>query len=232
MALSREQDIISMNLAGRKMFGYSPLECKSGLILDLLFDPLASDQPFSSMLEVSPEKFPLIALCRRKDGRRFIGRISAQALAEHDREGGWRLIIQELASQRDLARWARGLEYAAGLGRFSFALLDRQGRLLWADPLLAAMFGYGSGEEMAGFPLAGLIRGGGDQKGKEAEKGKDRLRVGRAMLKLPARDNQGRGQKAAIVALGEFQLVIVAAGDLKSRPRSLATVGGKGDGTE
>jgi PAS domain S-box-containing protein len=232
MELSREQDIISLNLAGRKMFGYTPLECKSGLILDLLFDPLASDQPFSSMLEASPEKFPLIAVCRRKDGRSFVGRISVQGILVHGREGGWRLIIQELASHRDLARWARGLYYAAGLGRFSFALLDREGRLLLADPLLAGLFGYGSGEEMTGFPLENLIRDGGDQKGKEAEKGKDRLTVGRALLKLPAKDNQGGCRKVAIVALGEFQLVIVSAGDLKSGHRLLAVEGGKNDGTE
>jgi PAS domain S-box-containing protein len=199
--------VLSANRAGRLMFGYPGAEWEAGIELDRLFVSL--DARAIAELAHDRDRTPKAIMCARQDGHRFIARIRAQRLRGPGLSGRSRLVVTDLSSHREIERMGRVLEFAAGIGDFCFAILGRDRKVKYADPMFAALFGYDAAEAMSGFPINSCLR----ERGPESrDPGAENLpSVTRAMIKLPARDNQGRAKKASLIAMGEYQLVIVSA---------------------
>jgi PAS domain S-box-containing protein len=205
--VNSEREVLSINRAGRQLFGYGAAECRAGLNLDALFVNLGA----RAIVELADDHglTPNATMGRRKDGKRFIGRVRVHRMNDGDHDGCWRLIVSDLSSHREIERMAKVMEFAAGIGEFCFAILNRDCKIMYADPMFAGLFGYECADAMTGSPIGGCLRERGPES--RSEQAENLPSVARALIKLPAKNNKGRAKKASLIAMGEYQLVIVSA---------------------
>ena len=110
--------VTGMNRAGRGMLGYGGEDSTTDLSLSMLFDPAGTDQSLPGRWENALS--PQVAICRHQNGKRFIGKVSARRRVD----GGFILVIQNLAVDKWLERFGLAMDCHSRAGNVSFAILE------------------------------------------------------------------------------------------------------------